>query len=150
MRPFILMSLSECGQNDIIIYLLHALTVNAYRIHISDFIRWCSVLQNAPNNDKCKHNNRPIQFVVMKLTSDNSRFNAVVASIESKVSCQVSDAVLRPPDTGKYTNLTANHNLLLLLGAVQNSEATVRNVAGRSEVVATASREEAHRWEHGV
>lgn len=45
------------------------------------------------------------QFVVAKTNSDNARFNAVVASIESKVLCQVRDAVLNPPAVGKYANL---------------------------------------------
>lgn len=45
------------------------------------------------------------QFVVAKTTSDNSRFNTVVASIESKVLCQVSEAVLNPPAARKYDNL---------------------------------------------
>lgn len=45
------------------------------------------------------------QFVVGKITSDNSRYNTVVASIECKVLCQVSEAVLNPPAAGKYENL---------------------------------------------
>lgn len=45
------------------------------------------------------------QFAVGKITSDNARYNTVVASIESKVLCQVSDAVLNPPAAAKYENL---------------------------------------------
>lgn len=45
------------------------------------------------------------QFSVGKITSDNARFNTIVASIESQVLCQVSDAVLNPPATDKYKNL---------------------------------------------
>lgn len=45
------------------------------------------------------------QFVVGKITSDNAKFNTIVATIESKVLCQVSDAVLNPPPNDKYNNL---------------------------------------------
>lgn len=45
------------------------------------------------------------QFSVGKITSDNAKFNTIVASIESKILCQVSDAVLNPPGTDKYNNL---------------------------------------------
>lgn len=45
------------------------------------------------------------QFAVQKITSDNAKYNTIVASIESKVLCQVSEAVLNPPATDKYNNL---------------------------------------------
>lgn len=45
------------------------------------------------------------QFSVGKITSDNAKFNTIVASIESKVLCQVSDAVLNPPQNEKYANI---------------------------------------------
>lgn len=47
------------------------------------------------------------QFAVGKITSDTARFNTIVASIESKVLCQVSDAVLNPPTHDKYANIKA-------------------------------------------
>lgn len=42
------------------------------------------------------------QFYIGKITSDNAKFNTVVASIESKVLGQVREAVLNPPNTDKY------------------------------------------------
>lgn len=45
------------------------------------------------------------QFGIGKITTDLSRFNTVVAAIESNVLAQISDAILQPPDTGKYDNL---------------------------------------------
>lgn len=45
------------------------------------------------------------QFSVGKITSDNAKYNTIVASIESKILCQVSEAVLNPPNTDKYKHL---------------------------------------------
>lgn len=45
------------------------------------------------------------QFANAGVSSDDSRFNTVVAAIESKILMQITDAVLHPPDTGKYRNL---------------------------------------------
>lgn len=45
------------------------------------------------------------QFAVAGLTSDDSKFNTVVAAIESNVLVQISDAILNPPEKDKYGNL---------------------------------------------
>lgn len=45
------------------------------------------------------------QFAVSGITSDASKFSTVVAAIESNVLVQISDAVLNPPERGKYENL---------------------------------------------
>lgn len=42
-----------------------------------------------------------------RITSDKSRYNAVVAAIESTVLHQVSDLVLNPPATDRYASLKA-------------------------------------------
>ena len=47
------------------------------------------------------------QFTITQTTTDITRFNTVVASIEAKILTQVSDAVLNPPETNKYANLKA-------------------------------------------
>ncbi|XP_037930467.1 uncharacterized protein LOC119665260, partial [Teleopsis dalmanni] len=47
------------------------------------------------------------QFAVAAITSDITQFNTVVAAIESSVIADVSDAVLHPPETGRYANLKA-------------------------------------------
>lgn len=45
------------------------------------------------------------QFRMAKIVTDLSKFNTVVAAIESNVLAQISDAVLTPPESGKYDNL---------------------------------------------
>lgn len=47
------------------------------------------------------------QFGIARINSDNSKFNTVVAAIESGVLAQVSDAILNPPEDGKYNHLKA-------------------------------------------
>lgn len=66
------------------------------------------------------------QFSVGKITSDNAKFNTIVASIESKILCQVSDAVLNPPNSDKYNNIKKNdHQPLLRLCTKQNPKTVV-------------------------
>lgn len=55
------------------------------------------------------------QFEIAGMTVDSSRFNTVVAAIESKILCQVMDAVTQPPTSGKYDNL--KEKLLTRFGA---------------------------------
>lgn len=45
------------------------------------------------------------QFRMSKIVTDLSKFSTVVAAIESNVLAQISDAVLKPPELGKYDNL---------------------------------------------
>ncbi|XP_037956912.1 uncharacterized protein LOC119686404 [Teleopsis dalmanni] len=45
------------------------------------------------------------QFAVAAITRDVTKFNTVVAAIESSVIADVADAVLHPPATGKYNYL---------------------------------------------
>lgn len=45
------------------------------------------------------------QFQTTQVTTDQSKFNAVVGAIESKILTQVADAVLKPPATDRYKNL---------------------------------------------
>lgn len=45
------------------------------------------------------------QFGIAGITTDVTKFNTVVAAIESNVSSQISDAILTPPADGKYENL---------------------------------------------
>lgn len=45
------------------------------------------------------------QFSIAGVHSDSSKFNTVVAAIESKVLSQIADAIINPPETGKYDNL---------------------------------------------
>lgn len=45
------------------------------------------------------------QFAVAGILSDVSKFNTVVAAIESNVLVQISDAILNPPENDKYGNL---------------------------------------------
>ncbi|XP_075150521.1 uncharacterized protein LOC142224625 [Haematobia irritans] len=45
------------------------------------------------------------QFGIGKIVTDRSKFNTVVAAVESNVLAQISDAILNPPETGKYDNL---------------------------------------------
>lgn len=45
------------------------------------------------------------QFTTAQVTTDLSKFNAVVGAIESKILTQVADAVLNPPAADKYKNL---------------------------------------------
>ena len=45
------------------------------------------------------------QFNISGINSDTSRFNTVVAAIESGVLAQISDAILNSPERDKYTNL---------------------------------------------
>lgn len=45
------------------------------------------------------------QFGIGNIVTDLSKFNTVVAAIESNVLAQISDAILQPPETGKYDNL---------------------------------------------
>lgn len=45
------------------------------------------------------------QFANTQINTDQTKFNAVVGAIESKVLAQVADAVLRPPAGDKYNNL---------------------------------------------
>lgn len=45
------------------------------------------------------------QFANAQVTTDISKFNAVVGAIESKILTQVSSAVLNPPTNDKYKNL---------------------------------------------
>lgn len=47
------------------------------------------------------------QFGISGINSDVSRFNTVVAAIESGVLAQISDAILNPPETNKYLHLKA-------------------------------------------
>lgn len=47
------------------------------------------------------------QFTTSQVTTDLSKFNAVVGAIESKILTQVADAVLNPPALDKYGNLKA-------------------------------------------
>lgn len=47
------------------------------------------------------------QFGISGINSDISRFNTVVAAIESGVLAQISDAILNPPEVGKYNHLKA-------------------------------------------
>ena len=45
------------------------------------------------------------QFNISGVNSNTSRFNTVVAAIKSEVLAQISDAILNPPERGKYKNL---------------------------------------------
>lgn len=45
------------------------------------------------------------QFETSRISSDKTKYNTVVASIESSVLTQVSDIVLNPPDENLYVNL---------------------------------------------
>lgn len=45
------------------------------------------------------------QFGIAGITTDLTKFNTVVAAIESNVLSQISDAILMPPEDGKYENL---------------------------------------------
>ncbi|XP_036334856.1 uncharacterized protein LOC118745515 [Rhagoletis pomonella] len=45
------------------------------------------------------------QFSVAGVSTDSAKFNTVVAAVESNVLAQISDAILNPPDNGKYDNL---------------------------------------------
>ncbi|GBP17365.1 hypothetical protein EVAR_70487_1 [Eumeta japonica] len=45
------------------------------------------------------------QFNISGINNDISRFNTVVAAIESGVLAQISDAILSPPEKDKYVNL---------------------------------------------
>ncbi|XP_037822633.1 uncharacterized protein LOC119611204 [Lucilia sericata] len=45
------------------------------------------------------------QFDMGNIVRDLSKFNTIVAAKESNVLAQISDAVLQPPDSGKYDNL---------------------------------------------
>lgn len=45
------------------------------------------------------------QFAVAGISGDTSKFNTVIAAIESNVLVQISDAILNPPETDKYANL---------------------------------------------
>lgn len=42
------------------------------------------------------------QFVVSGIVADETKYSTVIAAIESQVLVQISDAVLKPPATGKY------------------------------------------------
>lgn len=57
------------------------------------------------------------QFANAQVTTDQSKFNAVVGAIESKILTQVSDAVLNPPANDKYKNLKDK-----IVGAFSESE----------------------------
>lgn len=45
------------------------------------------------------------QFTTAQVTTDISKFNAIVGAIESKILTEVTDAVLQPPQADKYKNL---------------------------------------------
>ena len=45
------------------------------------------------------------QFSISGINNDISKFNTVVATIESNVLSQICDAILNPPEQGKYNNL---------------------------------------------
>ena len=60
------------------------------------------------------------QFSNSGITSDSSKFNTVVAAMESKVLAQISDAVINPPAQGKYDNLKSK--LLTTFGATENEK----------------------------
>lgn len=45
------------------------------------------------------------QFTITQIKTDLSKFNTVVAHIESNVLSQVSEAILNPPEENKYENL---------------------------------------------
>lgn len=45
------------------------------------------------------------QFGIAGITTDASKFNTIVAAIESNVLAQIADAILLPPETGKYEYL---------------------------------------------
>ncbi|XP_036343942.1 uncharacterized protein LOC118753187 [Rhagoletis pomonella] len=45
------------------------------------------------------------QFCIAGISSDITKFNTVIASIESHVLAQITEAVLQPPAEGKYENL---------------------------------------------
>lgn len=45
------------------------------------------------------------QFGIAGITTDITKFNTVVAAIESNVLAQISDAILQPPETEKYEHL---------------------------------------------
>ena len=45
------------------------------------------------------------QFATARVTTEKSKFNLVLANMESKVLTQVTDAVLNPPATNMYENL---------------------------------------------
>lgn len=45
------------------------------------------------------------QFSIAGITGDASKYNTVVAAIESNVLVQISDAILNPPHDDKYENL---------------------------------------------
>lgn len=47
------------------------------------------------------------RFASNKITGDTARFNLVMSSIETNILQQVSEAVLHPPNEGKYANLKA-------------------------------------------
>ncbi|XP_043658987.1 uncharacterized protein LOC122623732 [Drosophila teissieri] len=45
------------------------------------------------------------QFILAGITSDDTKFNTVLASIEAPVLARISDAVVNQPSVGKYENL---------------------------------------------
>lgn len=57
------------------------------------------------------------QFSVAGISLDATKFNTVVAAMESKVLSQISDAVINPPPDGKYDNLKTK--LLERFGATE-------------------------------
>lgn len=45
------------------------------------------------------------QFITAGITTDETKFNTIVASIETEVLSHVSDLIIKPPATGKYNAL---------------------------------------------
>ncbi|XP_051860255.1 uncharacterized protein LOC127565511 [Drosophila albomicans] len=45
------------------------------------------------------------QFVLAGITSDETKFNTILASIEAPVLARIADAIVNQPRTGKYENL---------------------------------------------
>lgn len=45
------------------------------------------------------------QFVIAGITADDTKYNTVLAAIESNILAQIADAVLQPPRSGKYSHL---------------------------------------------
>lgn len=45
------------------------------------------------------------QFVIAGITGDDTKYNTVLAAIESNILAQISDAVLQPPRTDKFGHL---------------------------------------------
>lgn len=70
------------------------------------------------------------QFEINRITSDRSRYYAVVAAIESTVLHQVSDLVLNPPQNNLYAGLKAR----LLDVFVESEQSRLKKLLGELEL----------------